>query len=137
MVCKGRPIVCNAITLPETSIPKGLGGMIGKARKMILEAICLQSKGCEGYAGGLGWAQEGQSRQAVQVSKTNFSLGREASQRTECRPQSQCGKGCWATVEAELCREVGDGIYFSIPNHPGGLKGQSCFKAWFDAYPDV
>lgn len=88
-------MVSNADTLPETSIPKGLEGKIGKAREVVLEALYLQSTH-EGCAEEQAWAREGQNKHTVQVTKTNFQpvLG-EAGQRTECRPQSQYGKGCW------------------------------------------
>lgn len=73
---KGTAMVSNADTLPETSIPKGLRGKIGKERKVDLEALCLQSTH-EGYTQELSWAQEGQSRQAMQLAKQILSLSWE------------------------------------------------------------
>lgn len=54
------------------------------------------------------------------------SLGREASQGTESRPQRQCGNGRLASIEAiYLHRETVDVslTHFPIPNHTGDLKG--------------
>lgn len=93
-------MVSNADTLPETGIPEGLGGKIEKAREVVLEALCRQSthEGCAEELVG--------PRRAVQAScagsqdKRSASRGGEARQRTERRPQSRCGRGCWATVEA-------------------------------------
>lgn len=64
-------MVSNADTLPETNRPKGLGGKIGKARTVVLEAFCLQNTH-EGCAEEQAWAHEGQNKHAVQVTKTNF-----------------------------------------------------------------
>lgn len=41
-------------------------------------------------------------------SQSLSALGERLAKGTECRPQSQCGKGCWATVEAiYLCGKWG------------------------------
>lgn len=57
-------------------------------------------------------------------------LGERLAKGTECKPQSQCGRGCWATVEAISLWEVGDVVltHFPIPNHTGGLKGRMDLK---------
>lgn len=60
-------MVSNADPLSET-VPKGLGGKIGKARIAVLEALCLQNTH-EGCAEKQAWAHEGQNKHTVQVTK--------------------------------------------------------------------
>lgn len=79
---------------------------------MVLGGLCLPStqEGCtEGLSEG-GWGVS--STQALHFTKTNFQpvfavLGEKLAKGTECRPQSQCGKGCWATVRLYI--SVGSG----------------------------
>lgn len=78
---------------------------------MVLGVLCFQStqEGCaeELSTGGAGVGK------LCSLPKQIFSrflsvLGERLAKGTERRPQSQCGKGCWATVEAMyLCGKWG------------------------------
>lgn len=58
----------------------------------------------------------------MHITKATFqsafvSLGREAGQGTESRPQRQCGKGRVASTDAiYLCREIVDVSLTPFPN---------------------
>lgn len=97
---------------------------------MVLEAVCLQSTD-EGCAEELGWAWEGQSRQAVEERLAKgLSTDLRVSVRRVVGP-------LWRQIYHS--EEVGNGTLtrFPIPNHTGGLKRQNGFRTWFDAYSDV
>lgn len=102
----------SALALPDTGMSEALKGKTRKGRKVALGGLCLQSIDLKVVAKELGisWEWGGPGREFVHITKATFqsafvSLGREAGQGTESRPQRQCGKGRAANIEAVYFRE--------------------------------
>lgn len=109
---------------------------------MVLGVLCFQSTQ-EGYAEELSTGGAGVGK-LCSLPKQIFSwflsvLGERLAKGTERRPQSKCGKGCWAAVEAVYLCGSGGCRPDPFPNTKSHwrFKGENGFKAWFDAYPDV